>query len=152
MVTTTIWVECYPDKLLVKALGYEARHARGKGRVIANTLKGGVGLVDLDYEDSISVKCREDGAKSHREIGIWVFRCGKGWLIALERTLEVFLIASAKEIGMDLESYDLSEDAKELHSQISRRNPSKGFYDLLGDLRLSKRFKELANVLSEIMG
>ena len=46
-----IWVECYPDRTLVKVLGFRGRHPKGggKSRVVERVSRWGeVGLVDLD--------------------------------------------------------------------------------------------------------
>ncbi len=45
--------------------------------------------------------------------------CGEGYIIALDRNLGEFLIASASEAGEDIGSYGLSKDPKELHFKIS---------------------------------
>ncbi len=41
-----IWVECYPDKEIVRVLGFKGFHAKrgGKGGVISKVERGGVGI------------------------------------------------------------------------------------------------------------
>ncbi len=150
-----IWVECHPDKKLVEVLGFRGRHPKGggKGRVVERvSRRGGVGLVDLDYEGTIPSTCREDPVHSLPEHGIRVFRCGRGWTVALERNLEEFLLASARESGIDVESYGLSRDVREMHHQMSRMHQPWRFVEF-GDLsNVSSRLTTLANLLRELEG
>ena len=151
-----IWVECYPDKVLLDVLGYEARHPRGggKSRVIWRASKGGLGLVDLDHEGSTPSACVRDEERSRPDSGVWVFRCGSGWVVALEKNLEGFLVAAAREAGIRLEDYGLSSDPKRLHGQISKVHPPPEYKRCLEELlrRRSERFRILAEVLRNLTG
>ncbi len=151
-----IWVECYPDKVLLDVLGYEARHPKhgGKGRVVWRASGGGLGLVDLDHEGTISSACVVDEERSRPDSGVWVFRCGSGWVVALENRLEEFLVAAARESGISLEDYGLSSDPKRLHSQISRVHPPPGYRRCLEDLleRGGGRVRVLAEILRDLAG
>ncbi len=150
-----IWVECYPDKVLLSALGFEARHPKngGKGRAIGRASRGGLCLVDLDHEGSMPSLCVKDEERSMPDSGVWVFRCGNGWVVALEGNLEEFLVASARQAGIRLEDYGLSSDPRRLHSLISRVHPPPGYREFLEDL-LSKgsvRVRILAEVLRDLL-
>ncbi len=151
-----IWVECYPDKVLLSALGFEARHPKhgGKGRAIGRARRGGLCLVDLDHEGSMPSLCVKDEERSRPESGVWVFRCGHGWVVALEKNLEEFLVASARESGIRLEDYDLSSNPKRLHGQISTVHPPTGYRRCLEDLlkRGGGRLRVLAEVLRDLAG
>ncbi len=149
-----IWVECYPDKELVRVLGFKGFHAKrgGKGGVISKVERGGVGIVDLDYEGTIPRNCQEVDSLSRRHFGIVVMRCGRGWLVILDRNLETFLLATAREASVDVESYGLPNDPRELHHVISLRRPPDGFIKLLRDLRISSsRFEYLAGLLKRLV-
>ncbi len=69
----------------------------------------------------------------------------------MDRNLEEFLIASAKESGIDVESYGLSRNAREMHHQISRMHQPRRFLEFLKDLSsASSRLTALANLLREL--
>ena len=127
-----IFVECYPDKALVRAMGFEPVHSGGKGRAIASVLgsKGRVCLVDLDDERSM-VSIRKYVRKEERmpDLGIRIFCLNHGIVIALENRLEDFIITSAREAGISLDEYGFHNDAESLHLEISKRRIPENFPD-----------------------
>ncbi len=149
-----VHVECYPDVFLVKSMGFSPLHAKGKGRAINEGKKGSVCIVDFDSEESMRdyiSGCTEDKELSEQNLGIRVYR-SKGIIIALVKKLEDFIIKSAREAGISLRNYGLSDDERELHSQISKRKPPAEFINLLRELgERSRRMKKLREIISTVM-
>lgn len=145
-----IYVECYPDRALVKVMVFESVHFRGKGRALSSALRseGCICLVDLDYEGSLSyIKGYVRKERRMPDLGMTILCLNRGIVIALENRLEDFIIASAKEVGIPLNEYNFSNDSDLLHLEISRRRIDEKFYRLLENLAESRRFKTLKEIL-----
>lgn len=149
-----ILVECYPDKKLVEIMGFKALHSRERGRAIAGIRRGKSGscvcLVDLDFESSLDnyVKGQVVNRKRISDLGIRVLCLSRGIVISLENNLEEFIIASAREAGVSLGKYNLSNDPASLHSQITGMNVPNRFIELLNDLNeKSRRMEALREIL-----
>ena len=145
-----IFVECYPDRALVKIMGFKPVHSRGKGRAVSSVVRSkGVCLIDLDYEGSLNyIRKYIRDERRMPDLGITILCLDQGIVIALENRLEDFIIASAKEMGISLNEYGFSNDVDSLHLEISRMRTSEKLLRLLEDLtKRSRRFKELREIL-----
>lgn len=142
-----IYLECYTDEALVKALGIhkkEIYHSFGKSNVCKRLEKSrnSKGLVDEDpgrtqppYIGKMIIKSNED------DIKLLYDNDTNNNLIVLNPKLEEWILKSAKEVGVNMEDYSLPEDADELHKVIATKNPPKEFVHLIEDIK--KRSKML---------
>ena len=152
-----IAVECYPDKVFVESLGFKARHAMGKYRVLHLLKKGKMklGLVDFDYGGDWMYDWKEVFPET-RGFGFLVLKyksCKlESWLICLVPRLEDFLIKCAREVGLNLKKFKLSEDPDELHSIISHEKQPYTYKLFLKELfKRSERIKKLKGVIDSVL-
>jgi hypothetical protein len=137
-----VFVECYPDTSLLRALGVskkQLRHERCKGEVVKRVRKfdRATGLVD---EDPTSAQPRDlDNYKqvqAAEELRLLTHRDDNNKrLIIICPRLEDWLISRAKLSGIQPEDYGLPGDPDRLHS-IPRYEQKPGF------LRFLTEFKE----------
>lgn len=149
-----IFVECEPDKTLVKVLGVprkEVRHAYGKGN-ICNRLeksRNSKGLVDEDpysiqppYISNLKLCSNED------EIEVLYEEKNQNTLILLCPKLEDWILKAVKEASIDIRNYGLPDDADKLHEAINTKIVS--FENLLNDIKKrSKRLKALKKAIKQ---
>jgi len=150
-----IYVECYPDTVLVRTLTglprREVIHERkGKGRVVDQVRRGSqrVGLLDEDpgatqprrLEEMVTVENLEASA-------LWVRQDSAGnRIVILRPRLEEWILRAARQAGIDLDDYNLPTDAGQLHRVINDRLPS--FQRLVEALNNTPRLRALAGLLS----
>jgi hypothetical protein len=137
-----VFVECYPDTSLLRALGVskkQLRHERCKGEVVKRVRKfdRATGLVD---EDPTSAQPRDldnyKQAQAAEELRLLTHRDDNNKrLIIICPRLEDWLISRAKSSGIQPEDYGLPGDPDRLHS-IPRYEQKPGF------LRFLTEFKE----------
>jgi hypothetical protein len=136
-----VLVECYPDAVLLRALGVskkQLRHERCKGEVVKRVLKFdcATGLID---EDPTSAQPRELNNCNQVQIseGLCLFARrddkNKRLIIVCPR-LEDWLINRAKSSGILIENYGLPSDPDRLHS-IPRYERKPGFLRFLAELK-----------------
>jgi hypothetical protein len=120
-----IYLECYTDKALVRALGIhkkEIYHSGNKGNVCKNLSRNrnSIGLVD---EDPFSTQPGYIGrlkVKSHRyDIKVLYDGNTQNHLIVLCPRLEDWILKSAKEAGVNVDDHSLPNEADELHKIIN---------------------------------
>lgn len=151
-----IFVECKPDELLVKKLGYPKRdiiHAGGKSEVCKRLQRSEncYGLVDEDpygtkprYMENL---LRNSMISNNYDIKIAYDGERNNYLIVLCPRLEEWFYQTAKMLGISLKQYKLPEDPVKLH-RIINENLNK-FESLLNDLlsRNHPRVNELRRAL-----
>lgn len=131
-----IYLECNPDKVLVNALGIsnkEIKHAYSKGNVCNTLVKNNnvAGLVDEDPSSPQPgyIKTLQRQTFQH-DIKVFADPRRGNRLIMLCPRLEEWIISAAHEIKVDLNDYDLSGNAKQLHKIINLQQSSlKKFVD-----------------------
>jgi hypothetical protein len=120
-----IYLECYTDKALVRALGIhkkEIYHSGNKGNVCKNLSKNrnSIGLVDEDPFSTQPSYIRKLKTKSQEcDIKVLFDENSQNHLIVLCPRLEDWILKSAKEARVNLEEYSLPVDADELHKIIN---------------------------------
>jgi hypothetical protein len=135
-----IAVECYPDEVVLRALGIPKKqllHQARKGEVF-NWLKKNAGAVGMVDEDPDSDQPRD--LTSYQQIqaseGLLLFvRHGSSGqrLIVVRPRLEDWLIQRAGVCGIDPRQFQLPGSAKELHA-IPRYELKDGFRRFLAEL------------------
>ena len=152
-----IYVECYSDEALVKALevpNKEIIHAGNKGNV-CNFLKKKQkvkGLVDDDPESAQPTYIKRLVKRGNDQgIKILIDTASNNLVIVLCPSLEGWIIEVAKENKIKLfENYGLSDDPDELHKIINSN--LRKFQTLISDLKekyRSSRLTKLERLLKE---
>lgn len=120
-----IYVECNPDKVLVKTLGLPKkviRHAGDKGKV-CNKLRhntNSIGLVDEDPGSNPPSYFEVLKHLSYKnQIRLLLDEKNRNHLIVLCPRLEEWVLKAASEIAIDISKYGLSNDANELHELLT---------------------------------
>ena len=136
-----VFVECYPDAALLRALGVskkQLRHERCKGEVVKRVHKFdcATGLVD---EDPTSTQPRDlDNYKQIQTVeGLCLLtrrNDDNKRLVIICPRLEEWLVSRAKSSGIRPEDYDLPGDPDRLHS-IPRYEQKPGFLRFLTELK-----------------
>lgn len=147
-----IFLECEPDKALVRALGIprkEILHAGSKGNVCKRLKRSrnSKGMVDEDpssvqpsYIEKLKMNSYEHDTK------LLYDKNAQNTLIVLCPTLEDWILKAAKEARVDLEDYSLPDDAHELHKIINTKLEK--FVLLIDDIKKrSKMLKTLAEAI-----
>ena len=136
-----VFVECYPDTVLVRNLGVTKRqlyHESCKGEVVKRVFKSdtAIGLID---EDPTSAQPRD--LSNYKQI-----QAAEGLRLLIRRNdenkkfiivcprLEDWLIERAGLSGIQIEDYSLPADPDRLHS-IPRYEQKEGFKRFLTDLK-----------------
>lgn len=122
-----IYVECIPDKALVKILGIPGNkifHAGGKGNICSRLKysKNSLGLIDEDphspqpnYIKKLKFQFKEYSIKVLYDDEL------ENYLIVLCPRLEEWILKAAKEININMVDYQLPNEAMELHKVINTR-------------------------------
>ena len=146
------FAECKPDTLLVKLLtNQEADHRGGKTRLIKKMLQSSEpskGLIDEDPQSlQPPLLKRFKLLRDERSIRLKVYGDDHGnRLIMLSPNLEEWIISSAREAGLKLESYSLPNKSEDFHRIINL--DLKKFQNLILDLRdKSPSMKALSKIL-----
>ena len=136
-----VFVECYPDAALLRALGVskkQLRHERCKGEVVKRVHKFdcATGLVD---EDPTSTQPRDlDNYKQIQTVeGLCLLtrrNDDNKRLVIICPRLEEWLVSRAKSSGIRPEDYGLPADPNRLHS-IPRYEQKPGFLRFLTELK-----------------
>ena len=148
-----IYLECYTDKALARALGIhkkEIYHSGTKGNVCRNLMKSrnSKGLVDEDPLSAQPSYIRKLKTNSHEhDIKLLYDENSQNHLIVLCPRLEDWILKAAKEAKVSIEDYSFPDDADELHKVINIK-PEK-FFLLVGDIqkKQSKMLKKLEMLL-----
>jgi len=150
-----IYVECYPDTVLVRTLTglgpREIGHEGGKSKVVNRVSKGSntTGLVD---EDPLQVQppylLRMETLRDEAGRGLRLLRdSARGnHIVVLCPRLEDWVVRAAREEGVNLDDYSLPGDARLLHRVIN--DHLRGFQRLVEDLRDTDRLGALRGLLS----
>jgi len=120
-----IYLECEPDKALVKALGVprkEIRHMFSKGNV-CNRLeksKSSKGMVDEDPESAQpSYIGKLKPFSSRHGIKVLLDERNQNYLIVLCPRLEDWVLNVTKEVNIDVLEYGLPSDPNKLHEVLN---------------------------------
>lgn len=147
-----MYLECYPDKALVRALGIrkkEIYHAGSKGNVCKKLEKSSKskGLVDEDpFSTQPSYVGKLKTNSYEYDIKLLYDEKAKNHLIVLCPRLEDWILKAAKEAKVDVENYRLPDDAYELHKIINVKLDN--FVHLIEDIKKrSKMLKTLEKVI-----
>lgn len=149
-----IYVECKPDVTLVKTItkisNKEVIHAGNKPEVCKQLRNqtNCVGLVDEDPGSSKPCSMSEMRLeKEIDEINVKIFSDkNRNRLIVLCPKLEEWVLGCVKETKIEIEKYNLPNNAKKLHEVININ--LKSFKDLINDLlKHSHRLKMLKDLL-----
>lgn len=149
-----VYLECNPDEVLAKTLGFSRRqivHAAGKGDIcnkLAKT-KGALALVDEDPQSaqpSYIKGLKFQGEKN--ELKIWQDFQRSNFLLMLCPRLEEWIVKTAGEEKLNLAKYKLPGSPKKLHGVI---NLESGKFEkfLIEALPTSARLKTLRNFLKK---
>lgn len=151
---TLIYVECYPDTVLVKTLGIPRRkiiHAHSKGNV-CNRLsksKNSKGMVDEDpYSSQPNYLKKLRLVDERDDLKLLMDNRNNNKLIVVCPTLEGWIIATSKEAGISLRDFNLPNNPDRLHETINL-NLGK-FEALIKELvNKSQRMDTLKRLLTE---
>ena len=125
-----IVLECKPDEVLIKSLGYTRKmitHQPNKGAVI-NYLQrnpGVIGIVDEDpgaANPTYMYKFQEETPEKFDIENLFV-RKEKTRLIILKPRLEDWILKYAKKSNINLQKYSLPETGRKLHKIINSHLP-----------------------------
>ncbi|MDN5216989.1 hypothetical protein QQ020_33270 [Fulvivirgaceae bacterium BMA12] len=138
-----IVLECKPDEVLIKSLGYTRKmitHQANKGEVVKYLIKnpGAIGIVDQD-PGSTEPSFMKDFQKIDKiqfDIDCRFSQKWKTKLIVLRPRLEEWVVKYAKVSKLKLANYSLPNTGKELHKIINSR--LKNFERLLEDMHEAK--------------
>ena len=146
--------ECKPDTLLVKLLtGQAVDHRGGKARLIKRMIRSSEqskGLIDEDPQSPQPPLIKRFRLlHDEQTLRLKVYEDENGnKLIMLSPNLEEWIIGSAREAGLMLESYGLPDKAGDLHRVINL--DLERFQKLVLDLRdKSSRMKALSRILRD---
>ena len=146
--------ECKPDTLLVKLLtGQAVDHRGGKARLIKRMIRSSEpskGLIDEDPQSpQPPVLKRFKLLHDEQTLRLKVYEDeNRNKLIMLSPNLEEWIIGSAREAGLMLESYGLPDKAADLHRVINL--DLRKFQDLILDLKdKSPRMKAFSRILRD---
>jgi len=146
-----IYVECSPDKTLVRALGIsrkEIEHAYNKGNVCNKLMKtrNSKGLVDEDpssaqpsYINRLRLHAQEHDVKLLCE------EKNQNFLIVLLPRLEEWILKVVKEMKIDISEYTLPDNPKDFHTAINMK--LERFHRLIEDIKGSHALKTLGEFL-----
>lgn len=153
MTMKKIFVECFADEALIKAMDVPKRfieHAKSKGNV-CNKLRKNFSCVGLIDEDPQSNQPRYlDGLKSVKEregLKIKKDLSNDNLLIIFSPRLEDWIKMASKSDGIDLSEFGLSDDPDKLHREINLHiNKFERF--LISFKEKSRRFKTLKDLIT----
>ena len=137
-----IFVECKPDFVLVNLFEQKRNilHAGNKTEVVKSLLKnqGSIGVVDADPNSSSpSLLKKFHLVKEHKTLGITILKAkNNSKLIVLYPRLEGWILAAAREAGVNIRDFELPNDEIMLHSIINTN--LKKFTNLLKELMTKK--------------
>jgi len=146
-----IFIECEPDKVLVRTLGVprgRIRHAHSKGNVCRRLLKNknSVGVVDEDPESiQPSYLQQLELISEEHDIKLLYDRQRENYVIVLCPTLEGWIVKAAVDAGVDLSRYGLPAIPEELHKVVNLK--IKNYERMLRDIRNSERLSGLSRLL-----
>ncbi|MDZ7313714.1 MAG: hypothetical protein ONB45_20835 [candidate division KSB1 bacterium] len=150
-----IYLECEPDKVLVSVLGIpskEIKHAHSKGNVCNKLAKSShsKGLVDEDPPSAQPSYIGQLRLHSHEhQIKLLYDEKAQNLFIVLCPRLEEWILAAAKEAGVDIQDYGLPPEANQLHKVINTRLGSLAL--LIESIkRRSKMLKSLEHLMTSI--
>jgi len=122
-----IYLECDPDKALISLMGIsnkEIKHAYGKGNVCKQLEKSRnvKGMVDEDplshqpnYMKRLTLLAYE------HDVRMLYDKNANNHMIVLCPRLEEWILKAAKEAGVNIGTFGLSNDARELHQMINTK-------------------------------
>lgn len=137
-----IYLECYTDEALVKALGVHNNdifHSGNKGNVCKNLAKvqKSIGLVDEDPSSAQPSYIGKLKAKSNTDDMKLMFdEKNKNYLVILCPRLEDWILKAAKQSKINMKDYNLPDDAYELH-KVNFKS-MKNFTKLIEDMEKRK--------------
>lgn len=147
-----IYLECYSDEALVKALGIhkkEIYHSGNKGNVCKKLEKSrnSKGLVDEDPDRTQPSYIGKLKTKSNEyDIKLLYDENAQNCLIVLCPTLEDWILKAANDAKVNVEDYSLPDDAYELHKIINIKLEK--FIQLIEDIKKrSKMLKTLEKLI-----
>jgi len=148
-----IYVECNPDKLLLKTLGVLKKHivhAGGKSNICKQLEKhkNCKALIDKDPgspQPPYIKKLKINEVHSREKIEILKDEKNNNIVIMLDPRLEGWIIYVAKQVKISLERYGLSNDEGRLHRIINTN--LNNFKRLLDKLKQTEPLKLLENKL-----
>jgi hypothetical protein len=122
-----IYLECNPDKALVRSLGIprkDIRHSFSKGNVCNDLSKntGVIGLVDEDPGSPQPLylkKLKQIEAK--HEMKLLHDEKANNYVVVLCPNLEGWIIKAAREANINLSEYDMSDEVSSLHKIINNK-------------------------------
>lgn len=120
-----IYLECYPDKVLINSLGIpknEIRHSHGKGDVCKKLekIKSSKGIVDEDpFETQPTYISRLKLISEKNNIRLFHDENKDNYLIILCPSLEKWILEAAEKSSVNPSQHHLPNDAKELHRIIN---------------------------------
>lgn len=121
-----IYVECKPDKALLRTIGInenEIYHTGGKSRVIFKLLRSErcCGVIDEDpTAPNLPNKFRNHFRKKQENFGTKIFEDEKqNKLIMICPKLEEWVVNIVRKYRIDLKSFNLPEDSESLHKTIN---------------------------------
>jgi energy-coupling factor transporter ATP-binding protein EcfA2 len=122
-----IHVECMPDEVMVKKLGFtkkQVRHHSGRSRVFADlkTRQNEFAMIDEDpgagkttYEKALIFKEEKNGTIYYTD------NPGNNRILVLKGKLEDWIISACKAQRINIEDFGLPNNANALHDVINNR-------------------------------
>jgi hypothetical protein len=146
----TVYLECNPDETLAVSLGVTRKqivHTDDKGRVCDNLSKRDnvIGMVDEDpFSAQPSYLKKLVQIKNEHGIKVLLDRKRQNKMVVICPRLEEWLIKTTHLAGLKMSDFALSENPRNLHSEINQR---------LGSLRkLLDKLKEVNSIRLEYLG
>lgn len=145
-----IAIECNADEALVKALGYTRKmisHQFSKGEVI-NYLKRNehaIGVVDDDPGSARPTYFSNFEVSVGEKFGIELLKIPhlETKLIVIKPRLEEWILRQANDLELDLKTYSIPNNGRELHKVINTRIPQ--FEAMLNDM-IERKCKALIHL------
>jgi hypothetical protein len=122
-----IYVECYPDEVLLKKLGFSRKeiiHEGNKFEVCKRLKKknNSTGVIDFDFGKTDPLYLRQFvRVESNNHVTVYFEKKSGNRIIVLSNDLEDWVIRLCKKYQIDLDKHGLSTTRDALHKEINSK-------------------------------
>lgn len=150
-----IFIECYNDEVLMKALGFKRRewkHEYSKGNVCNSLFKNtdSIGIIDEDpswSQPSYLKNLHRDEIYISQNIILYHDNSRKNCLVMICPNLEGWILKITQQAKITLSIYNLPGTEKELHAIGMNKNKLRNLANLIKDLKQSEMLLPLHKLL-----